>query len=91
MSNDVALKMKQKQYEATVIDFVQNQKGRFIVVTDDQAFLSVLRTVLNKHLMLTQADILTWVPEPSQLLSKARKKPDNAPSCSWSAASRGGT
>ncbi len=68
MSNDVALKMKQKQYEATVIDFVQNQKGRFIVVTDDQAFLSVLRTVLNKHLMLTQADILTWVPEPSQLL-----------------------
>lgn len=52
MSNDVALKMKQKQYEATVIDFVQNQKGRFIVVTDDQAFLSVLRTVLNKHLML---------------------------------------
>ena len=60
--------MKQKQYEATVIDFVQNQKGRFIVVTDDQAFLSVLRTVLNKHLMLTQADILTWVPEPSQLL-----------------------
>lgn len=65
---DVALKMKQKQYESTIIDFVQNQKGRFIAVTDDQAFLSILRTVLNKHLALTQADILTWVPEPSQLL-----------------------
>ena len=68
MANDVALKMKQKQYESTIIDFVQNQKGRFIAVTDDQAFLSVLRTVLNKHLLLAQADILTWVPEPSQLL-----------------------
>lgn len=65
---DVAQKMKQKQYESTIIDFVQSQKGRFIAVTDDQAFLSILRTVLNKHLALTQSDILTWVPEPSQLL-----------------------
>ena len=56
VSNDVALKMKQKQYEATVIDFVQNQKGRFIVVTDDQAFLSVLRTAG----MLYGAIVVPW-------------------------------
>lgn len=73
MANEVILKMKQKQYETTVIDFVQQQKGHFIVVSDDQTFLAVLRSVLNKHLALTQPDILSWVPEPSQVLRVLRE------------------
>lgn len=76
VANDVTLKMKQKQYESTVVDFVQNQKGRFVAVTDDQAFLSILRTVLNKHLALAQPDILSWVPEPNQLLKFFKSNED---------------
>ena len=50
--NEAAVRGRQKQYEDTVIDFVKNQKGHFLAVTDDQAFLSVLRTVLTKDLAL---------------------------------------
>ncbi len=77
VSNDVVLKMKQKQYEATVIEFAKQQKGHFVVVSDDQTFLSVLRTVLNKHLALTEPDILSWVSEPSQLLKELRTQEQN--------------
>ena len=68
--NEAALRGRQKQYEDTVIDFVKNQKGHFLAVTDDQAFLSILRTVLTKDLALTSPDLLNWIPEPSQLLKE---------------------
>ncbi len=68
MSNDVVLKMKQKQYESTIIEFVQSQKGHFIAVTTDQTFLAALRTMLTKHLALTQSDLFTWVSEPSHTI-----------------------
>lgn len=68
MSNDVVLKMKQKQYEATIIEFVQSQKGHFIAVTGDQTFLAALRTMLTKHLALTQPELFTWVAEPTHIL-----------------------
>lgn len=59
---------KQKQYENTVIDFVKIQSGRFLALTEDMAFLSVLRTVLGKHLALNIGDALTWVPKAAHLL-----------------------
>lgn len=58
ISQPLAEQAKNSQYENTVIDFVRGEHGCFIVVTDDQAFLSVLRTVLNKYLGLAQANLL---------------------------------
>ena len=77
--NEAAVRGRQKQYEDTVIDFVKNQKGHFLAVTDDQAFLSVLRTVLTKDLALTSPDLLNWIPEPSQLLKEFRKADEASP------------
>lgn len=77
--NEAAIRAKQKQYESTVIEFVKNQRGRFLAVTDDQAFLSVLRTVLTKDLALTSPDLLNWIPEPSQLLKELRKTEEASP------------
>jgi len=74
---DVAQRMKQKQYENSVIDFVLN-KGCFLVVTEDQTFLTVLRTVLTRHLALSQPDILNWVSEPGLLLKALKHTEENS-------------
>ena len=77
--NEAAIRARQKQYEDTIIDFVKDQKGHFLAVTDDLAFLSVLRTVLTKDLALTSPDLLNWIPEPVQLLKEFRKEEEISP------------
>ncbi len=67
-SQMVAAKQRTSLYEKTVIDFVNKEKGCFIAVSDDQAFLSVLRTVLYKHLGLVAADALITVHEVKHIL-----------------------
>ena len=61
--------MKQKifQYEKTITDFVQKQRGCFIVLSHDQTFLAVLRTVLTKNLALVAADMILSVQETGKL------------------------
>ena len=77
--NEAAIRARQKQYEDTIIDFVKDQKGHFLAVTDDLAFLSVLRTVLTKDLALTSPDLLNWIPDPVQLLKEFRKEEEISP------------
>ena len=77
--NEAAIRARQKQYEDTIIDFVKDHKGHFLAVTDDLAFLSVLRTVLTKDLALTSPDLLNWIPEPVQLLKEFRKEEEISP------------
>lgn len=65
---DVNMRMKQKQYESTIIDYVTQESGHFIAMSDDQPFLTLLRMTLLKELALTQPDIVTMVLDPAQLL-----------------------
>ena len=55
------------QYEKTITDFVQKQRGCFIVLSHDQTFLAVLRTVLTKDLALVAADMILSVQETGKL------------------------
>lgn len=75
-SQVVAEKQRSSSYDKTVIDFVTKDSGCFIAVTDDAAFLSLLRTVLYKHLGLVSPEILITVHEPRQIL-KAVKDADD--------------
>lgn len=68
IGSTVTVQMKNAQYEGTVLDFVHKDNGCFIVVSDDQAFVSVFRTVLQKHLALTSPNALTITAEPAQTL-----------------------
>lgn len=68
--------MKNSQYAATVIDFVKEAGGRFIAVTEDQAFLSVLRTVLNKYLALSAPDILRIEHNSAHILKEVKETND---------------
>lgn len=68
MSVDMNMRMKQKQYEATVIDYVKAENGHFIAMSDDQPFMTLLRMTLLKDLGLNQPDIFTPVTDPGQLL-----------------------
>lgn len=72
----LAAQMRNSQYEATIREFAQN-KGRFIAMTDDQAFLSVLKTVLYKHVAISSQDVLMAMSEPAHTL-KAIKEADAA-------------
>lgn len=55
------------QYESTITDFVQKQRGCFIVLSHDQTFLAALRTVLTKDLALVAADMIISVQETGKL------------------------
>ena len=48
-----AIRAKQKQYETTIIDYLTVERGHIVALTDDQPFLSLLRTLLLKDLGLT--------------------------------------
>ncbi|MEG2139921.1 MAG: tetratricopeptide repeat protein [Bilophila sp.] len=68
MALDMNMRMKQKQYEATIIDYVKVDNGHFISMSDDQSFMTLLRMTLIKELGLSQTDIFTPVLDPGQLL-----------------------
>lgn len=68
MAADINMRMKTKQYENTITEYVINESGYFIALTDDQPFLTLLRMTLLKELGLGQSDIYTIVPDPGQLL-----------------------
>ncbi len=70
--SDSLIKKNQQQYENTVIDYIDKQNGHFIVLSDDQSFLTLLRLTLGKVLGL-QPDILTTVVDPAQLLRYINK------------------
>ena len=58
---------KISQYEDTVAEFVQKQRGCFVVLSQDQSFLSILRTVLTKDMALVAADLIIPVQEAAML------------------------
>jgi hypothetical protein len=66
---------KNSQYESTIIDFVQKDQGRFIVVSDDQAFAGAMRSVLHKQLALSSSSILTIVADHAQILRCSKTRP----------------
>lgn len=75
-ASQLVAKQRTNLYEKTVIDFVTKDKGCFIVVSEDPAFLSVLRTVLYKHLGLVASSALVTVHEVNNIL-KAVKEADS--------------
>ena len=76
-SQKITAQMKQSQYEATVLEFVQSTNGCFIVATEDSTFVGVLRTVLNKDLALNAANFLYIVQDNDKII-KAIKEADTA-------------
>lgn len=60
--------MRNAKYDATVTDFVQKDRGSFIVVTEDQTFQALMRSALNKDLGLTSSGVLRSLQEPTNVL-----------------------
>lgn len=70
MANDLASRLKGKQYEQAIIDYVNN-RGHFICITDDTQFATLLRTTLLKQLGQS-LDALTTTSDPDQILRYIR-------------------
>lgn len=70
MASDIAARLKNKQYEQAVIDFINN-RGHFICVTDDAQFTTLLRTTLLKQLG-QNIEALSASSDPEQILRLIR-------------------
>lgn len=64
--------MMLKQYENTVLDFIQKEHGYFIVATHDNTFISILRSTISKQLAISDDCISTVVD--TTLILKAVKE-----------------
>lgn len=71
MPSDIATRLKNKQYEQSVIDYLNN-KGHLICITDDAQFTTLLRTTVLKQLG-QNADVLTATSDPDQALRIIRE------------------
>lgn len=71
MPSDIAARLKNKQYEQSVIDYLNN-KGHLICITDDAQFTTLLRTTILKQLG-QNADVLTATSDPDQALRIIRE------------------
>lgn len=66
MSSELAARMKNKQYEQSIVDYIKN-RGHFICVTHDVQFTTLLRNTLLKHLGVGP-DTLTATVDPDHVL-----------------------
>ena len=71
MASDIAARLKNKQYEQAVIDYLNN-KGHFICFTDDAQFTTLVRTTLLKQLGQT-IDAITATSDAEQILRIVRE------------------
>lgn len=71
MPSDIAARLKNKQYEQSVIDYLNN-KGHLVCITDDAQFTTLLRTTILKQLG-QNADVLTATSDPDQALRIIRE------------------
>ncbi|HEU6437012.1 MAG TPA: tetratricopeptide repeat protein [Nitratidesulfovibrio sp.] len=71
MASNINLKLKQKQYESTVVEFITEKKGYFLVVSDDQNFISLLRNTVAKHLAIA-TDALAVVTNTDYIIKSIR-------------------
>lgn len=67
MASNISMKMKQKQYEGHVVDYVTVSKGYFLIVSEDNNFQSILRGTVQKHLAITE-DCMSVVSNPDHIL-----------------------
>lgn len=71
MANDLASRLKGKQYEQAIIDYLHN-RGHFVCVTDDTQFTTLLRSTLLKQLG-QGPDVLTSTVDSDQSLRLIRE------------------
>ncbi len=64
---DFQKKQVQGKHQAVVREFFTKQNGHIICVTDDQTFLTLLRSTI-KSLALNQPGMLDYYPDPSKVL-----------------------
>lgn len=70
MANDLASRLKGKQYEQAIVDYLHN-RGHFVCVTDDNQFTTLLRSTLLKQLG-QGPDALTFTADADQSLRLIR-------------------
>ena len=80
MAFDMAPQAKHISYQDTVIKYMIKDGGQVIVITDDQAFSTLLRLTLAKDLGLTAPGLFTALTDPRQLLRELRELLPNDPS-----------
>ena len=66
MSVSTAIRAKQKQYETTITDYINTERGHLIALSDDQPFLALLRQIMQKQLGL--ANTVSMASDATQLL-----------------------
>lgn len=77
---DFQKKQVQGKQQAVVREFFSKHNGHFIVVTDDQTFLALLRSTV-KSLALNKGGLIDFYPDPSKVLKaltddfKAKRNP----------------
>jgi len=59
------IQTKLHQYEATIINFITQENGHIVILSDDQSFITLLRQILLKQFSLGNA--LTMVTDGDQL------------------------
>ncbi|MDR1855686.1 MAG: tetratricopeptide repeat protein [Desulfovibrio sp.] len=64
----MAQAQKTARFEKTIVDFVNKRGGRFVLITDDKAFQTLLRGTLAKYLGLDCSTVLTTLPDASRIV-----------------------
>ena len=72
MALDQSARSRQRSYEDTIINYVNDEQGHIITLSDDQSFITQVRVTLAKALGLTSPDLVTSIIDPHQLLNAIR-------------------
>ncbi|MDR1857089.1 MAG: tetratricopeptide repeat protein [Desulfovibrio sp.] len=68
---------KTAKYENTVIDFVHKDGGKFIILSEDQTLLSLLRTIIYRYLGLNTSECLVSLQDVSMVLKAIKQANDD--------------
>ena len=71
------IRTRQHQYETTITNFLTQENGHIITLSDDQPFLTMLRQLLLKQFNLGNA--MTMTPDEAQLLRVVQNRSQSNP------------
>ncbi|MDR0826444.1 MAG: tetratricopeptide repeat protein [Desulfovibrio sp.] len=70
------VRIKSSHYEKTIADFTRDERGLFVLLTEDQSFLKAFRSLLGKQLGLVLTDVIDNVPEADKLIKTIKTAAD---------------
>ncbi|MDO5484222.1 MAG: tetratricopeptide repeat protein, partial [Desulfovibrionaceae bacterium] len=68
MATEHAANTRERTCQDSIVEYFSNERGHVLMLSDDQAIITQLRTTLSKELGISVQDNLTCISEPNKLL-----------------------